>query len=82
MEGLGAPPAFIDGEDEETVLEVYHRYQLYRQLVGQKVGQQYLGGECQDGCPPGSHCSFGLCFCDAGELVSRVYLDERTRETL
>ena len=71
MTGLGAPPAFIDGDNEETLLEVYHRYQLYRQLVGEEVGSDYLSGECGDGCPPHSHCSYGLCFCDAGQWSER-----------
>ena len=49
------------------MLEVYHRYQQYRELLGQELGQAYLEDQCPDGCPPGSHCSYGLCFCDSGK---------------
>ena len=49
------------------MLDVYHRYQQYRDLLGQEVAQTYLDDQCLDGCPPGSHCSYGLCFCDLGK---------------
>ena len=66
ISGIGAHPGFIDGDNEPTLLDVYHRYQLYRELVGEEVSEDYQSGMCGAGCPPASHCSYGLCFCDAG----------------
>ena len=66
--GLGAPPAFIEADSEDVLLAVLHRYQLYRHLVGLEVGSDYREDHCgAGGCPPGSHCSAGLCFCQPGQ---------------
>jgi len=63
--GLGAPPGFIGGENEDAVLEVYHRYQLYQDLIGEEVNPGYAEKSCEGGCPEGAHCSFGICYCEA-----------------
>ena len=68
--GLGAPAGFIEGENEEKSLEVYHRYQLYLQLIGEETTPGYDGKTCGEGCPEGSHCSYGVCFCDSGSLTN------------
>eukprot|EP00092_Neocalanus_flemingeri_P070746 GFUD01086867.1.p1 GENE.GFUD01086867.1~~GFUD01086867.1.p1 ORF type:complete len:252 (+),score=46.29 GFUD01086867.1:120-875(+) len=62
--GLGAPAGFIGGESEDAVMDVYHRYQLYQDLVGEDVNPGYADKTCEGGCPEGTHCSYGLCFCE------------------
>ena len=32
------------------------------------------GLECKDGCPEGSHCSGGVCFCNAGNFNVQLFL--------
>jgi len=67
--GLGAPPGLLVGaESEEDVLEVYHRYQLYQELLGEDSNAGYAEKNCEGGCPEGSHCSYGICFCET-EIV-------------
>jgi len=63
--GLGAPPASIGGESEENILDVYHRYQLYLGLIGDELNAGYADKTCEGGCPEGTHCSFGICFCES-----------------
>jgi len=65
--GLGAPPGPVGG-GEEAVVEVLHRLELYRQLGGEEVGVPGYPSSCPPSdCAPGSHCSHGLCFCDADD---------------
>ena len=64
--GLGSGPALLPWAVEEDVLGVYHRYQLYRQLLDEGVSKD---SSCRDGCPEGTHCSFGFCYCDPGKLT-------------
>ena len=46
-----------------------HRLELYRSLTGgEAVVPGYADNSCPGECPEGAHCSFGLCFCDQGEL--------------
>ena len=70
--GLGAPAGFIEGESEEKSLEVYHRYQLYLQLIGKEATPGYAEKTCGEGCPEGSHCSHGICFCETGSLTNYI----------
>ena len=67
--GLGASPAFIGGESEEDILDVYHRYQLYLGLIGEEVAGGYADKICEGGCPEGTHCSYGICFCESGKRI-------------
>ena len=64
--GLGAPPGFIGGESEDAILDVYHRYQLYQELIGEEIISGYADKTCEGGCPEGTHCSYGICFCETG----------------
>jgi len=66
--GLGAPPGPVGGS-EDTLLEVLHRLELYKQLVGEAPVLPGYPEECIGGCPPGAHCAHGLCFCDPDEEV-------------
>ena len=68
--GLGAPAGFIEGESEEKSLEVYHRYQLYLQLIGKEATPGYAEKTCGEGCPDGSRCSHGICLCETGSLTN------------
>ena len=64
--GLGAPPAFLDGDNEEAILEVYQRYQLYKELINKRNTSTSHDNCEEESCPPGTHCSLGFCFCDSG----------------
>ena len=61
--GLGAPPGFLNGDNEQVILDVYQRYLEYKLLQGADPNDDL----CQEKCPPGSHCSSGVCFCDTGQ---------------
>ena len=67
--GLGAPESFLQSDNEQVLLDVYHRYQLYQKLVGTGAPGHYEA-ECDDSCPQGSHCVWGICFCDTGSSLS------------
>ena len=41
---------------------------LYKQLAGQTSSPGHT--ECDDSCPPGSHCFYGICFCDSDTELS------------
>ena len=52
------------------MVQVLHRLELYRQLGGEEVGVPGYPSSCPPSdCAPGSHCSHGLCFCDAGQWI-------------
>ena len=71
--GLGAPEGFLSSDNEEAILEVFHRYKEHQRLVEEaKPGTDGL--ECKDGCPEGSHCSGGVCFCNAGNFNVQLFL--------
>lgn len=67
--GLGASPGPVMGE-EDILLEVLHRLELYKKLASQDSNPGYTDSHCGDTCPPGSHCSYGLCFCDSDTELS------------
>jgi len=69
--GLGASPGPVGGS-EETLLEVLHRMELYKQLAGEAPALPGYPEECVGGCPPGAHCSHGLCFCDPDDPVGAL----------
>jgi len=69
--GLGASPGPVGGS-EETLLEVVHRLELYKQLVGEDPVLPGYPEECMGGCPPGAHCAHGLCFCDPDDDVGAL----------
>ena len=66
--GLGAPPGFLNGDNEQVILDVYQRYLEYKLLQGAESNDDL----CQEKCPPGSHCSSGVCFCDTGQILSSL----------
>jgi len=66
--GLGASPGPVGGP-EDTLLEVLHRLELYKQLAGETPVLPGYPEECIGGCPPGAHCAHGLCFCDPDEEI-------------
>ena len=66
--GLGAPPGFLNGDNEQVILDVYQRYLEYKLLQGADPNDDL----CQEKCPPGSHCSSGVCFCDTGQILSSL----------
>jgi len=72
--GLGAPPGFIGVENEENSLDVYHRYQLYLQLIGEIPPVRLFEKTCGEGCPEGSHCSHGICFCESEVALGSLEL--------
>ena len=51
------------------MLEVFQRYKLYRALAEEEEEEEGGPGECGEPCPSGSHCSWGLCFCDSGSKM-------------
>jgi len=66
--GLGAPPGFLNGDNEQVILDVYQRYLEYKLLQGAESNDDL----CQEKCPPGSHCSSGVCFCDTDIAVENL----------
>jgi len=78
--GLGAPEGFLSSDNEEAILEVFHRYKEHQRLVEEaKTGTDGL--ECKDGCPEGSHCSGGVCFCNADIATENLEVGSATNST-
>ena len=47
---------------------VLPRYKLYLALAGDgDTDTADTEPGCEEECPEGSHCSWGVCFCDAGQ---------------
>jgi len=70
--GLGASPGPVSGE-EGVLLDVLHRLELYKKLAGKESNSTYTTDpNCGSKCPPGAHCSYGLCFCDAVTRLSEA----------
>jgi len=79
--GLGAPEGFLSGDNEEAILEVYQRYKEHQILV-EEASQGIDNQECMEGCPEGSHCSAGVCFCDAELATENLEVGSATNSTV
>lgn len=65
------------GNEENSTLEVYNRYILYKKLIGEEVPG--LQDHCSVACPSHLHvhCNSGLCFCDSGYVMDSGVCVER-----
>ena len=51
-----------------SILTTLSRYKLYLALAGDgDTDTADTEPGCEEECPEGSHCSWGVCFCDAGQ---------------
>jgi len=75
--GIGVVNGFIGGSGFSygtalAAFTVYHRYLKYKEHASPSEFDEtyynafYRQNQCQHGCPPSSHCQWGLCECDPG----------------
>jgi len=74
--GIGVFNGFIGGSGfsygiQMATFSVYHRYRRYRRHSSPMdpldfFAAYYEKNSCYQGCPPLSHCQWGLCECDSG----------------
>ena len=69
--GLGAPEGFLGSDNEQVIMDVYHRYQEHQRLIGAETPGHYTD-QCHDSCPHGTHCVWGICFCDSGRSLINI----------
>ena len=56
-----------------SILTTLSRYKLYLALAGDgDTDTADTEPSCEEECPEGSHCSWGVCFCDAGQCKAQL----------
>ena len=54
-------------------LTTLSRYKLYLALAGDgDTDTADTEPSCEEECPEGAHCSWGVCFCDAGQYQAQL----------